>query len=408
MELFKTDVIFKSSPRVEGDVIYDVAIAESGKTKDTRFVTTKFVDDIVKLGNEQGQGVKSRFGHPNMCATTLGTYVGRYKNFRAMYRDGKKVAIADLHLDKTAQNSPNGDLYTYIQDMAKNNPDMFGNSVVISVANWYEIEHDGNTYEVADIKGFIASDLVDEPTATNNLFENDKDLGLKLTQFLDENTEIFDVLDNDEVVKTFFDRYEKHLKFNNKSDKMGKFGDKIKSMFGKTDKFEIDVTDANGEIIKVQTDNEEPIVGDAVTKEDGSPLPDGDYLLADGKTLVVSGGIITEIKEADDGAGDDADGSDSGAGDGSGDGAGDDGMNNADDKGNDDFGKNIKDMKEQFASDIKDMKEQFTSDIKELREVVEFMAKNISSDFEIENKGNDTLKKSKDKDEPRTLTIKKK
>ncbi len=83
-------------------------------------------------------------------------------------------------------------------------------------------------------------------------------------------------------------------------------------------------------------------------------------------------------------------------------------MNNADDKGNDDFGKNIKDMKEQFASDIKDMKEQFTSDIKELREVVEFMAKNISSDFEIENKGNDTLKKSKDKDEPRTLTIKKK
>lgn len=67
----------------------------------------------------------------------------------------------------------------------------------------------------------------------------------------------------------------------------------------------LDLTKEDGTAIKVETQNTEPAVGDAVTINN-EPAPDGDHKLSNGDTLVVAGGKITEIKKAEP-APDDAD-----------------------------------------------------------------------------------------------------
>jgi hypothetical protein len=83
------------------------------------------------LGNESKAGIKARFGHPNICSTALGTYLGRYRNFR---RSAGKV-MADLHLDLSAARSPKGNLYDYILTLAETNPDMFGASIAFNAGD---------------------------------------------------------------------------------------------------------------------------------------------------------------------------------------------------------------------------------------------------------------------------------
>ena len=84
--------------------------------------------------------------------------------------------------------------------------------------------------------------------------------------------------------------------------KKGVFARALVAMFGKS-LFDVDLTLANGDIITVETEAEEPAVGDKVKqKTDGGedaekPLADGAYLLKDERTLVVEGGVIKEIKE---------------------------------------------------------------------------------------------------------------
>ena len=78
-------------------------------------ISTPHLNQIAEQGNNQTVGVKSRFDHQNMCATTFGYYAGRYKNFSV---SGESV-IADLHLDPVAKTSPHGNLYDYILNMSE-------------------------------------------------------------------------------------------------------------------------------------------------------------------------------------------------------------------------------------------------------------------------------------------------
>ena len=149
----------------ENDVLKNICIANFGKNKNDSYFNEKFISDLVEKGNAQTQGVKSRFGHPNMCATSLGTYVGRYKNLNT--QNGN--CFGDLYLDpvtkKTQVEGKGISMYDYIMDMAENNPDMFGNSIVISCKfNQIEIENEAGEKEnqvVPTLHEFIASDLVD-------------------------------------------------------------------------------------------------------------------------------------------------------------------------------------------------------------------------------------------------------
>ena len=291
----------------EKGVIYGVVLAQKGMNKNGTYFSERFLNELKAKGDERGY-IKARFGHPTMCNNSLGSYIGRYKNFKV---EDEKL-FGDLYLDDiTKDTNVEGrgiTMFDYIMRMAQSNSDMFGNSIVI-LANYVieEYEDDGEKKEADghELIEWISSDLVDDPAATDSLFHSADDLGVKITDFLDENPQIFEILEKEpKILGDFFSRYEAYLgrKNNKKNMKKGVFASALVAMFGKS-LFDVDLTLANGDIITVETEAEEPAVGDKVKqKTDGGedadkPLADGDYLLKDERTLVVEGGVIKEIKE---------------------------------------------------------------------------------------------------------------
>ena len=289
-------------------VIYGVVLAQKGLNKNGTYFSERFLNELKAKGDERGY-IKARFGHPTMCNNSLGSYIGRYKNFKV---EDEKL-FGDLYLDDIAKDTNvegrGITMYDYIMRMAQSNSEMFGNSIVI-LANYVVEEYEeGGEKKEADgheLIEWISSDLVDDPAATDSLFHSkDGDLGVKFTDFLDENPEVFDILEKDpNILGDFFSRYEAYIgrKNNKKNMKKGVFTRAVKALFGKS-LFDVDLTLANGDIITVETEADEPAVGDKVKqKTDGGedaekPLADGDYLLKDERTLVVEGGVIKEIKE---------------------------------------------------------------------------------------------------------------
>lgn len=291
----------------EKGVIYGVVLAQKGMNKNGTYFSERFLNELKAKGDERGY-IKARFGHPTMCNNSLGSYIGRYKNFKV---EDEKL-FGDLYLDDIAKDTNvegrGITMYDYIMRMAQSNSEMFGNSIVI-LANYVieEYEEDGEKKEADghELIEWISSDLVDDPAATDSLFHSADDLGVKITDFLDENPQIFEILEKEpKILGDFFSRYEAYLgrKNNKKNMKKGVFARALVAMFGKS-LFDVDLTLANGDIITVETEAEEPAVGDKVKqKTDGGedaekPLADGDYLLKDERTLVVEGGVIKEIKE---------------------------------------------------------------------------------------------------------------
>jgi hypothetical protein len=203
----------------ENGIISDVIVSAMGEAKGHElFLNSNFLDGVVKLAGENPQGIKARFGHPNICATALGTYLGRYKNYRRI----DNTVVADLHLDDSAKKSPNGDLHTYVLDMAENNPDMFGASIAFKRdKDIVELEKNDNGKEIkktyATIKALYATDLVDSPAATDGLFEafHQDDFASQVTMFLDENPKVYALLaKKPQILDEFLTNY-KHYKSEN-------------------------------------------------------------------------------------------------------------------------------------------------------------------------------------------------
>jgi len=279
----------------ENGILKNTCIAEFGDNKNDSFFDEVFLNAIVEQGNA-GEGIKSRFGHPNMCSTAFGSYLGRYKNFSI--QNGN--VYADLHLDETAKITPNGNLFDYVLDMAEKNPDMFGNSIHI-YSEVYEKEIDGENKILHKLDKFKACDLVDEPAATSALFSNSQDLGVIITDFLDNNPTIFETIQKQpDIISDFFERYSNSLNRKSVINFNMNFLDKMKKKLQgkKDDGFDVNITLGDGSIITVVTEATEPQVGDSVVDEAGSPLADGDYVTTDGGTIVVAGGVISEINDA--------------------------------------------------------------------------------------------------------------
>jgi len=213
----------------ENGIIKGVVIIQKGEDKVGDNIDQVFLEQCVKLGNGYPKGLKSRFGHPNMCDTTLGTYIGRYKDFRI----DNDVVKADLYMDPVAKESPKGDLYTYCLKMAESNSDMFGNSIHFRTdePEYYEVKSengDNIMTEFIRMKSFIASDLVDSPAATTDLFRSDTDFALTATEFLDENPKMFELLEsNPGVLKAFLDKYAIYKQSNNMDKSIN---DKLKGL----------------------------------------------------------------------------------------------------------------------------------------------------------------------------------
>ena len=163
-------------------IIYGVSAAQAVEALGhDMLLDGKTIAQVVEHGNAARNGVKSRFTHPGLSSTGLGKYLGRMRNFR---QEGDK-ALADLHLADSAFKTPEGDLGTYVMDMAEHDPDMFGMSMVIQGRRVWTLA-DGSEMDVEDfkegrrpesattekpvvrIKQLMAVDAVDEPAANRD------------------------------------------------------------------------------------------------------------------------------------------------------------------------------------------------------------------------------------------------
>lgn len=102
-----------------------------------------------------------------------------------------------------------------------------------------------------------------------------------------------------------------HISNNSNSNKMAKedknvevkqsFIDKVLHFFGKSTiaeiSFGMDLNTADGQVLTVEREEGAPQVGDKAT-------PDGEFVMPDGATIVVSEGVITEIRPAKEEGGD--------------------------------------------------------------------------------------------------------
>lgn len=351
---FKTDVVTEQ-PDLKVDeasgIIHDVSVCTVGEAKGHGVqLEQEFIERVGFLGNQFTAGLKCRFGHPSMSNEALGTYAGRFKNFRI---EGTK-AIADLHLDEVAKKSPNGDLYGYIIGMAQKNADMFGSSIVFTPGKLYQRDEEGNKVypdktdewsgrpikKFSDKPWFIecealhATDLVDEPAANDSglfssaRFNADK-FAVRIDEFLNSNPDIWDFIGkHPEKVEPFVKRYQdlqqkKSLSKNMKTKKlqavparrrtnffaqlaaaiMGNEPQHGTQLFGT-----IDTTTTDGSSIRIVTEGDAPAVGDQVyvVDEQGNEnvCPDGDYTIAsgdyEGDMITVADGVITAIVKASD------------------------------------------------------------------------------------------------------------
>lgn len=107
---------------------------------------------IVELA--KGHKLKSRFTHPDWCEDGTGKYLGRIMDLEL---DGDQV-YGDLSFCDAAHRAPDGDLADYVMDLAKEDPEAFGLSIVFShdreAEELFYAEH-CETIELTDSEGNI-------------------------------------------------------------------------------------------------------------------------------------------------------------------------------------------------------------------------------------------------------------
>ena len=222
-------------------IIYGVAAVTEGEAKGHGVsLDSEFVGNVTELAAQKQMGLKMRFGHPNMSSTALGTFIGRGKNFRTeKAADGSAVTRFDAHLDEVAQETPNGNLFDYVLNMAEKNPDMLGTSIVFTPGKLYKRGADGaKLYEprfdenvtpaerkkqraewdaagkkvFTEVAALHAADIVDDPAANKDgLFSGCFDTqtwAAQVTEFLDTHPDIFQfIAGKPEIIPAFLERY---------------------------------------------------------------------------------------------------------------------------------------------------------------------------------------------------------
>ena len=178
----------------ESRTIFGVAVATDGPALGHQMdIDRTFLEQLVTAGNQAKQGIKARFDHPNASSTSMGTAIGRFKQFR---KTGA-IVRADLHLLKSAELAPEGNYPEYIMELALEDPQSFGTSIVFSGKPEYILEADGTRKKGGDgkplnprarLEKLYAADVVDEPAANPGGFFHalsHDSLAAKITAFLD-------------------------------------------------------------------------------------------------------------------------------------------------------------------------------------------------------------------------------
>lgn len=150
----------RASARVDrvNNIIYGAALLKIGKVRDARgwTISSRTLNQVFNYSSQSVDGVKARFDHPEAGKSSLGSYLGQWRNFRI---DGI-VLRADLHFAQAAFKSPHGDLATYLMDRAEDAPDSFG----VSIHAPFAADFDGNELSFSGVRAF---DIVEDPAGTD-------------------------------------------------------------------------------------------------------------------------------------------------------------------------------------------------------------------------------------------------
>jgi hypothetical protein len=205
----------------EKGVIYGAAICTEGEAQGHGYLLDEeFINDVVRFGNARKNGLKMRFGHPNMSSEALGTFLGRATNLRMQRHGDKAVARGDIELSDTAKETPNGNLYDYVLNLAADEPDAFGLSIVFAPGDSYQkAGPDGQVTEdspwYAKCEELLAADMVDDPAANpDGLFSawGRETFAGQVTEFLDAHPAVYElVAANPGVIESFMTRYQDYL-----------------------------------------------------------------------------------------------------------------------------------------------------------------------------------------------------
>lgn len=329
--IFRSAIVpFGAGPHTALDrdagVITDLVMCQPGEAKGHGVhLEDCFIDRLVELATPFNEvGLKCRFGHPAMCSESLGTYMGRLKNWR---KNENGQAIADLYFDPSASISPtHGNMQEWVFARAENSGDQCGFSIVFASEYIYHYDDDGKivkdwspddrpTYIFP--KELYGADLVDEPAATTGMFNT----GLPaqaLSEFLDLHPEVYELYDSKpELLDIFMNKYREYKASRKPSStpptptpvlSMPKSKPKKRGFFSQIiaafQSFAIAATTTDGVGITIDTEESTPAVGDSVYITDtGEPAPDGTHTISggdlDGTTIVTEGGVITEIPESE-------------------------------------------------------------------------------------------------------------
>lgn len=185
----------------------------------------------------------------------LDAYIGKFSNF--VVEDN--IVYADFDFSEAmAEAYPNE--VKFMRAMIEREPEMLGVSVVDNdLKVWNE---ENQTWDVQEFLELYTCDLVGLPAATSSLFNNQKS-----------------------------------------SNKMGMFSS-IFSMFSAKTKLAETIVDAvNGEKITIKSAGEGVAIGDAVVKDDGTPVEDGEITVITDEgqlILVIKDGMIESFKEVEE------------------------------------------------------------------------------------------------------------
>ena len=238
-KLLKSSPIFFSAANSQFDrdsgFIRDCVMCQVGEAKGHGVnIDSEFLEALVSQVNQFGEkGIKARSGHPTMSDQAFGSLVGTFSNAKLV---GTK-AVADFKVLHASEHSPKGNLKKYIFGMANEAPEHFGLSIVFKRGKLFQRnskdekvsqyvngkDPNGDPILVrnkawqkgdkifVELKTLHFCDFVSEGAATDGLFAamlNSEQPAVKLSNFLDENPDIWKIVDdNPDKFQEFFKRY---------------------------------------------------------------------------------------------------------------------------------------------------------------------------------------------------------
>jgi len=111
-------------------VIRGVSVITSGEAMGhDLWIDSVMLEQVADSINQKNKGLKSRFTHPSMSGDGLGKFVGRVMDAEVQ---GDQV-VADQHFSQAGHSTPDGDLAGWLMDMAEDDPDAYGLSIVFDV-----------------------------------------------------------------------------------------------------------------------------------------------------------------------------------------------------------------------------------------------------------------------------------